>query len=452
MYNGETVNRIARLETEGSLDSGFDIGTGFSDAVHTIITQEDGDILIGGDFTSYKTEGVNRIARLDATGTLDGVFNTNTGTGFGSTVLSIKIQEDGKIVAGGDFTSFDGAEGSHNHIARIENDGSVDLGFDIGSGFNNTVYDIAIQGDGNILAVGDFISYKAEGVNRIARLDATGTLDSGFDIGGGFNGTARTVAIQEDGKIVVGGDFILYNSEEVNRIARLDATGTLDGDFDIGEGFNGAVRSIAIQSDGKIVAGGDFTSFNGVEANRIVRLNTDGSIDSNFNTNGGFNEIVRNIAIQDDGKIIMVGDFLLYDNKEANRIARLISRLIPSASRRSSSRPFYSVVFLSSPSEGGEVPLGGKYRERTSFSINASPNDGYVFVHWEEDEDVLSEYSIYSFIVNEPRELIAVFDEEITDLKPDEEDENIRKLRSLMTELVFLLEARIEELKSQIEH
>ena len=153
----------------------------------------------------------------------------------------------------------------------------------------------------------------------------TSLLDTSFIIGSGFNDEVNTIAIQSDGKILVGGKFTNYNGITRNRITRLNSDGTLDIDFNIGIGCNNVITAISLQPDGKILVSGSFTNYNGTQRNAIVRLNTDGSLDSNFNND--ITAILSNIntfAIQPDGKIIVGGSFYtIYGGSFQKRIARL---------------------------------------------------------------------------------------------------------------------------------
>jgi len=123
------------------------------------------------------------------------------------------------------------------------------------------------------------------------RLNTGGSSDTGFTVGTGFNSTVWSIAVQSDGKILVGGEFTAYNGTGINRIARLNSDGSLDTGFSVGTGFNSTVRSIAVQSDGKILVGGQFTVYNGTGRNRIARLNSDGSLESNFDFKVTDNEV-----------------------------------------------------------------------------------------------------------------------------------------------------------------
>jgi uncharacterized delta-60 repeat protein len=148
--------------------------------------------------------------------------------------------------------------------------------------FNTDVYKIVKQPDGKILIGGAFTQYGSLTRNRLIRLNADGTVDNTFNIGTGFNDWVHAIAVQTDGKILVGGDFTTFNGATVGRFVRLNADGSRDNTYGTGTGFNAAVRDVAIQPDGKALYVGDFTTFNGVTTTRIARLETDGTKDTGF--------------------------------------------------------------------------------------------------------------------------------------------------------------------------
>ena len=329
-FNGVTVNRIARLNADGTRDTAFttNTGTGANNTVKTMAVQPDGKILVGGLFTTFNGVTVNRIARLNADGTRDTEFTTNTGSGANGNVNTVAIQPDGKILVGGGFSIFNGV--TVNRIIQLNADGTRDTAFttNTGSGTNGYVQTITVQPDGKILVGGAFTTFNGVTVNRIARLNADGTRDtSAFTVGAAANDTVSTIAVQSDGKILLGGTFTTFNGVTVNRIVRLNADGTRDTAFttNTGTGANNTVYTIAVQPDGKILVGGQFTTFNGVTANRIVRLNADGTRDTAFTTNTGTgaNKTVYTIAVQPDGKILVGGQFTTFSGVTVNRIARL---------------------------------------------------------------------------------------------------------------------------------
>ena len=110
-----------------------------------------------------------------------------------------------------------------------------------------------------------------------------GGVDSTFNPEQGLNGIGRAIALQKDGKVIVGGEFTTANGIKSNRIVRFDPNGKVDKTFSTGEGFDDDVLAIAVQPDGKIVVGGKFQKFNGEYRMGLARLNNDGSIDQNFN-------------------------------------------------------------------------------------------------------------------------------------------------------------------------
>ena len=171
---------------------------------------------------------------------------------------------------------------------------------------NSTVFAIAVQADGKILAGGDFTTLAPNGGaavtrNRIARLETDGTLDRTLNLGTIGNFVLAT-AVQPDGKILVGGTFTTVLGVARNNIARLNSDGTLDTAFN--PNANGSVLSIAAQPDGKILAGGDFTGrIGGQTRNHIARLDPTTGLADSFNPNA--NDFVNSIAVQADGKILV---------------------------------------------------------------------------------------------------------------------------------------------------
>ena len=312
---GVARNHVARLNPDGTLDSAFNPNA--NGTIRSIAVQADGKILAGGDFTTIGGQARNFIARLDATTGLADSFNPNANNG----VHSIAVQADGKILAGGFFTSIGGQP--RNRIARLDaTTGLADSFNPNASDFGDFVESIAVQADGKILAGGNFIGIGGQLRNFIARLDATTGLADSFDPNANF--PVLSIAVQADGKILAGGIFNSIGGQTRNRIARLDATTGLADSFD--PNANNNVLSIAVQADGKILAGGPFTSIGGQTRNRIARLDPTTGLADSFDPNA--NATVNSIAVQADGKILAGGSFTtLAPNGGAtvtrNNIARL---------------------------------------------------------------------------------------------------------------------------------
>jgi len=171
-------------------------------------------------------------------------------------------------------------------------------------GANNTVSGLAVQEDSRTVIVGDFTSVNTVSRNRVARFNANGSLDLTFNPGSGANGPVETVVVYPSGsanagKVLIGGNFTSYNGVSRRRLVRLLPNGSLDNSFNVGNGANGPVRSIALQSDGKVIVAGDFALFNDLTVNGIMRLNSDGSLDDSFNPGAGADDTIWAVAVRD---------------------------------------------------------------------------------------------------------------------------------------------------------
>jgi uncharacterized delta-60 repeat protein len=306
--------------------------------IYAIAVQPDGKILVGGDFTSFGCDpgcgpasvARSKIARLNADGSVDVTFDP----GADGPVNAIVVQPDGKIIIAGAFANVGGGgSGStpRKYLARLNPDGTVDPGFNPGVNMNNSVYAVALQPDGKILVGGGFYAGLGGAVRYyFGRLNADGVADPGF--APGVDGPVQTIAIQGDGRILLGGLFTHAGGEfgdtERHRIARLDANGTVDMTFN--PGANNRVESIAVQADGKILVGGIFTGLGGGTGTtprfNIGRLEADGTVDQNFIP--GANGLVYTFAVQADGRILVGGAFTMFGGggtgaNVRNNIARL---------------------------------------------------------------------------------------------------------------------------------
>lgn len=188
---------------------------------------------------------------------------------------------------------------------------------------NGGVNTIELQSDGKILLGGNFNNFGNYLYPRIVRLNSNGTLDNSFNVGNGFSNTVNVIKCQTDGKILVGGQFNYYDSIPANRIIRLNEDGTIDTGFTYGTGFNGYVEKIALQSDGKIICVGSFSNYNSTNANGIIRLEIDGTIDSSFIIEEGFDSTVKYVEIQPNGDILVSGYFSTYKTYNVNNFAKL---------------------------------------------------------------------------------------------------------------------------------
>lgn len=270
VVNGVTRNRLARLEADGSLDPTFDPGAGPNSDVLALLVQPSGDIYVGGAFGAFGTVNQPYLVRLFSDGSLD---TTYTLAPQGGGVRALLRQPDGRILVAGDFTSFAGER--RNRIARLHGDGSLDPSFDSSNGPNAPVYAMTLQSDGQIVVGGVFGAISGEPVAYLGRLNAQGRFDPSFTPG--VNSTVYALATQGGDRIVVAGEFSAVGGSPQNRIARLRRDGSLDPSFDTGTGFNGPVYALGLQPDGSIMAGGGFTQYDGLSRpylTRIIGLNS----------------------------------------------------------------------------------------------------------------------------------------------------------------------------------
>jgi uncharacterized repeat protein (TIGR01451 family)/uncharacterized delta-60 repeat protein len=321
-----TYNR----ENDANTHPAYNLHPGPNSTVYTIGIQADGRAIIGGDFTDYNGIGVvnnqaniYRLARANTDGSLDQTFNT--GNGANLFVSSLAIDASGKVVIGGAFTSFSGI--SRNRIARVNSDGSLDTTFAAQSqGADGTVWALAIDpNSGAILIAGEFASVNTFTRHYIARLLPDGTTDTSFNPGQGPDGSVLAVSVQPDGRIIIGGEFTHVDGVALNHIARLNADGSLDSTFAPGTGFDGTVYALALQPDGNVVVGGAFQSFNNYARPGLTRLDSFGNLDLSFLTGAGANDAVYALALQPDGKVLLGGIFSMFNQTRRVGMARLFS-------------------------------------------------------------------------------------------------------------------------------
>lgn len=333
-FDGKNSPGIARLLPNGKVDASFQ---GSASHLWCMTLQPDGKILIGGDFVQYAGQTRYRFARIHPDGTLDNSFNTTGVTLFSGApgLYAIALQPDGKILIGGNFSAYDGE--ARYSFARVNADGSLDESFNMGVA--GSVRAIAVQEDGKILLGGSFAKI-AEGCGGfgIARVHPDGSPDTtfkserGFWAGGGGNtSSVRSIVLQPDGKILVGGLFERYDDHTKSGIVRLNADGSLDASFTgVGTEGGGIVDHISVEPNGQILISGRFSGYRGTGRNGICRINADGTLDNNFSLRrfdkvqgGQFASSIFYHAMQTDRKLIVVGEFGSYDQVTRNRIVRV---------------------------------------------------------------------------------------------------------------------------------
>lgn len=239
-------------------------------------------------------------------------------------------------------------------------DGSSDPFFLSGTNFDDKVRDLALQPDGKAVVVGDFSRIVGAPLNRVARIQANGNVDPTFNPGTGANGQIFAVRILIDGKILIGGSFTLFNGVQINRFARLNTDGSFDNSFAVGNGFNSDVNTIALLPNNKILVGGRFSAYNGTGRNGIALLNSDGSLDTSFIPSTALQYIgeLNSLVLQPDGKILVGGNF--FDN-----VSNSFRNLVRLNSNGSIDTSFLvktdQAVFSIAIQNNGKILIGGQF-------------------------------------------------------------------------------------------
>lgn len=320
--------------------------------IYTTKILNNGKIAVYGDFNLYQGITTNKLAILNPNGSLDTSFNVGLGPNYvdqnyGSSSM-ISEQSDGKLIVVGNFTTFNGI--SKKNIVRLNLDGTIDTSFNVGTSSNGYITCVKIQSDGKILCGGKFTQFNGQAYASMVRLNTNGTIDNSFNIGLGFknilnsfteDGIIKTIDIQSDNKIIVGGKFLKFNNIVKINLVRLNTNGTIDNSFNIGIGGgnnttdgtnNGQIyRIIYDNSSNKIYTTGIINNFNGNPSFNLLRLNIDGTIDTTFNFTSiiGYNGLNSNgyiydMNLQSNGKILLGGAGFNLNNCTGSYCSRIV--------------------------------------------------------------------------------------------------------------------------------
>jgi uncharacterized delta-60 repeat protein len=302
-----------------------------------VLIQSNQQIVISGTSTSWNGSTATRLVRLNTDGTLDTTFQTNIGTGPDQIILGRTQQSDGKLIFVGQFANWNGT--SVRGIVRLNTDGTLDTSFinEVGVGLgtpasNNRITSVALQSDGRIIVAGSFPNWDGVAVGRIARLNTNGSRDTTFNQGGaGLSSFVYGARVQSDDAIVLVGNFSTYNGVTASKVLRLNSNGTLDASFsanigtNIGHSSTPYVARVAIQSDGKILIGNGFTTWSGTTVGSLVRLNSNVTRDTAYSTAIG-NSLTENLVLSmtpNAKQALVLGTFKSWNGTPVGRIVRL---------------------------------------------------------------------------------------------------------------------------------
>lgn len=328
-YNGSPSNYIIRLLPNGMVDTTFNMGIGFNNSVTKVLCASNGICYVAGSFSTYKGQSISGLVKLDSTGNL---ISSYSPTVYG--IFDFDVDSFGRAVIGGSFITVNGI--SRKHIARLDTFGEVDTTFKVGIGFTgfgpiiNPVYSIKIQDDGKVLAGGDFIFYQNYTANKMCRIKSNGDIDSSFsnNLVGGLDNIVTCIKLQADNKIVIGGKFTSCSGSTVKKIARLETSGLLDLTFNnTSVGPDGEVNVIAIENSGKIYVGGSFNFYGNTMVHHISRITSQGLFDPSFAVGNGFSgsyPVVNDLLIvNNDTSLITLGSFENYKTYPCSSIVKI---------------------------------------------------------------------------------------------------------------------------------
>lgn len=394
-FNGVPAKHIVRLNANGSVDATFAAGTGADQEVETAVALPNGQLLIGGFFTSYNGNAANGLARLNANGAFDATFSTDFQSY--SEAINLTVQPDGKIlVAGGLYTT---ANPGGSGLTRLLPNGATDNSFAFSYLDTYTTYSyfgdaIQLQPDGKIL----LLSLQSNTVQGVVRLQANGTQDLSYQAGtnrylpysltrlasgrtlvGGAPlfgtlgnisqtlaqltdsgapvatfqsviqapGDVNAVARQPDGKVLAGGYFTEAGGQPAAGLARFSATGGLDASFaTVARPWNEGISDLVLQPDGSVVVSA---------GNQVLRYLSSGQVDNSF-SRYSLRGVSGRLALQPDGRLL-VGD---YGGLPGASLVRLLPTGAPDASFSTSSTTLKSIMALALQPDG-KVVVAGEY-------------------------------------------------------------------------------------------
>ena len=265
--------------------------------------------------------------RLNDDGSFDNSFDVETDDG----VSTVAVQDNGKIIIGGYFTMVNG--NAANYLARLNSDGSFDGSFNMGSGPDAEVLDLLVDGNDRILISGQFMTYDGTSAPYFTRLNSNGSLNNSFNtnLGSGPDNVLTAIGLQSTGDIIVAGMVSDFNGMTAYGIIRLSSDGTRDSFFDSNVGlgtFGPQILEIGIDpNDNSIILGGSFTIWDSSNfPNNILKLDADGVYDATFVSNVGAgpaymgsSAFIRTaIRVRSNGKILVAGQFDEWDSNTAN--------------------------------------------------------------------------------------------------------------------------------------
>lgn len=367
---------LVRLNADGSLDTSFNApsiansGLAYK-RINSVAQLADGTYAIGGDFLQIDNQQQPNFALLDASGRLlnaPEVSVENVGT-----INEVAISPDGDMIVGGDFNRINGLP--HTNLARLNPSGELDEQFGVTNAPDGLVNSLVVLPDGKVLVAGPFSTIGDSPSPGIGKLLSDGSVDTSFNVGIGVppqSGHISDMALDDRGRIVVGGTFVDFAGSGQESLARLSIDGNVDPSFDTGPYTLGFPRSVAIDSAGDVVLGGQLGYLNGLITTPVARLMGDGSSDSGFDPSlvASFGFSAMNV-LPDRG---LLGLFHTIRSGSTFTLDSGVVRLLSNGRVDSSFAPFLSTVSLRVEATDATVLSDGSFAVAGSFIDQSDPN------------------------------------------------------------------------------
>lgn len=364
---GNACSNLARLGSDGSYDPAFVGGT--DRPIYRMLQQPDGRILVAGSFTNLQGMVRYRIGRLLPGGEMDPEFDAGSSLETQEPAIALGLQPDGKVLVATTAVP-------HGRLFRLHANGDLDDSFVQTNLFRNWhIFAVHVRTNGSILVGGGFSAAGGHDSPALALLEPDGRPDTNFNSKLQNLSTVFTIQEQPNGRLLVGGIFKRLGSTNNIAIARMRANLEWDDSFstDAVEHPGGfpLVREIVEQPDGKLVVTGNFVTVGGYWRRNVARLDTQGHVDGCFDPGLGLNDQLTmggvTLGRQNDGRILVGGYFNSVDGRPLCNIARLLPASGCNAIR----------VHMGTTT-GGEFYVAGTGPPGGSMAIQSSTN----LVHW----------------------------------------------------------------------
>lgn len=227
----------------------------------------------------------------------------------------------------GNFDSYNG--GVSKDIIKVKANGLIDNSFNSGVGFNSQPYGgarIVEAPSGNVYIAGSFTTYNNISANRIIGLNANGSINTAFNTGSGLNNFGLSIGMCSDESMYITGLFTQYDGVDANRIIKVLQDGSIDPLFLYGTGFNNTSIDTHVMIDDSVYITGYFSSYKGLACHNMIKLLHSGDIDISFNVTTGFNTGVGQpnyVFGTPDNKLIISGYFTSFNGISRNRVLKL---------------------------------------------------------------------------------------------------------------------------------